>query len=242
MNFIYNNLAIQSNVIDAAYRSGVKKLLFLGSSCIYPRNCPQPMKEEYLLTGPLEPTNEWYAIAKIAGIKMCQAYRRQFGFNAICLQPTNLYGPNDNFDLENSHVLPALIRKIYEATSLGKKEVTIWGTGKPRREFMHVDDFAEAALFLMLNYDAEEIINIGVGKDVSITELAELICKLIGFKGKIIFDSNKPDGMPRKLLDATRLRALGWESRISLERGIKMTLEWYSENLEKTRGINTGTR
>ncbi len=229
-DFIRDNLQIQTNVIDAAYRHGVKKLLFLGSSCIYPKYAPQPMKEEYLLTGPLEPTNEWYAVAKIAGIKMAQAYRRQYGFNAISLMPTNLYGPGDNFDLETSHVIPALIRKFHEAKVEGRPHVVVWGTGKPRREFLHVDDLADAALFLMKNYDSEEIINVGVGEDVSIRELAELIQDVVGFEGEIVFDTTKPDGTPRKLLDVSRLQALGWKARIPLREGLASTYRWYVEN------------
>jgi len=229
-DFIRDNLQIQTNVIDAAYRSRVKKLLFLGSSCIYPKFAPQPMKEEYLLTGSLEPTNEWYAVAKIAGIKMVQAYRRQYGFNAISLMPTNLYGPGDNFDLETSHVIPALIRKFHEAKVQGKPRVVVWGTGKPRREFLHVDDLADAALFLMQNYDGEEIINVGVGEDVSIRELAELIRDVVGYEGEIVFDTTKPDGTPRKLLDVSRLHALGWRARISLREGLGQTYRWYLEN------------
>ncbi len=229
-DFIRDNLQIQTNVIDAAYRNGVKKLLFLGSSCIYPKYAPQPMKEEYLLTGPLEPTNEWYAVAKIAGIKMAQAYRRQYGFNAISLMPTNLYGPGDNFDLETSHVIPALIRKFHEAKVEGRPHVVVWGTGKPRREFLHVDDLADAALFLMNNYDGEEIINVGVGEDVSIRELAELIQDVVGFEGEIVFDTTKPDGTPRKLLDVSRLQALGWKAKIPLREGLASTYRWYVEN------------
>ena len=229
-DFIRDNLQIQTNVIDAAYRHGVKKLLFLGSSCIYPKYAPQPMKEEYLLTGPLEPTNEWYAVAKIAGIKMAQAYRRQYGFNAISLMPTNLYGPGDNFDLETSHVIPALIRKFHEAKVEGRPHVVVWGTGKPRREFLHVDDLADAALFLIENYDGEEIVNVGVGEDVSIRELAELIRDVVGFKGEIVFDTTKPDGTPRKLLDVSRLHALGWRASIPLRKGLEQTYAWYRAN------------
>lgn len=229
-DFIRVNLQIQSNVIDAAFRSGTKKLLFLGSSCIYPKFAPQPMKEEYLLTGPLEPTNEWYAVAKIAGIKTCQAYRRQFGFNAISVMPTNLYGPGDNFDLGSSHVLPALIRKFHEARLSGSKEVVVWGTGMPKREFFHVDDLADAALFLMKSYDSEEIINVGVGEDISIRELAELIREIVGYGGEIRFDVSKPDGTPRKLLDISKMRSLGWRYRIGLREGIERTYEWYREH------------
>ena len=225
--FIYDNLAIQTNVIDAAYRAGVAKLQFLGSSCIYPKLAPQPLKEEHLLTGPLEPTNEWYAIAKIAGIKMAQAYRQQYGFRSISLMPTNLYGPGDNFDLHSSHVLPALIRKIHEAAREEAPEVVIWGTGSPRREFLHVDDLADAALFLMLNYDEPEIVNVGSGEEITIRELAEMIAHAAGFSGELCFDPARPDGTPRKLLDTSRLRALGWNPKISLKEGIASTYEWY---------------
>jgi GDP-L-fucose synthase len=209
----------------------VKKLLFLGSSCIYPKFAPQPLKEEYLLTGALEPTNEWYAIAKIAGIKLCQAYRRQYGFNAISLMPTNLYGPGDNFDLQSSHVLPALLRKFHEAKVTGVSEVVVWGTGAPRREFLHVDDLAAATLFLMDQYEAEEIINVGVGTDVSIRELAALIATVVGYQGALCFDTSKPDGTPRKLLDVTRLQTLGWQPRIGLQEGIAQTYQWYTQHL-----------
>ncbi|PTQ51394.1 MAG: GDP-L-fucose synthetase [Brockia lithotrophica] len=229
-DFIRDNLLIQTNVIDAAYRSGVKKLLFLGSSCIYPKYAPQPIKEEYLLSGKLEPTNEPYAIAKISGIIMCQSYRRQYGFNAISLMPTNLYGPGDNFDLETSHVLAALIRKFAEAKESGAQEVVVWGTGTPRREFLHVDDLADAALFLMRNYDDGEIINVGVGEDIRISELAELIADVVGFRGRIVYDTSKPDGTPRKLLDVSKLTALGWRPKISLREGIRQTYEWYVSN------------
>ncbi len=208
-SFIRDNLLIQDNVIDAAHRSGVGKFVFLGSSCIYPKLAPQPIKEDYLLTGPLEPTNEWYAIAKIAGVKMCQAYRREFGFKAISLMPTNLYGPGDNFDLQNSHVLPALIRRFHEAKVRGDESVTVWGTGTPRREFLHVDDLADAVLYLLQVYDAEPIVNIGWGQDVTIRELAGLVMSAIGYSGRLIFDSTKPDGTPRKLLDVSRLDRLG---------------------------------
>jgi GDP-L-fucose synthase len=228
--FIRSNLMVQSNVIHAAHEYGTKKMLFLGSSCIYPKLAPQPMKEDYLLTGPLEPTNQWYAIAKIAGIKMCQAYRRQYGFNAISIMPTNLYGPGDNFDLEGSHVLPALLRKFHEAKEAEKPEVVVWGTGKPRREFLHVDDLAEAALFLMENYDDTEIINVGAGKDISVGELAELIKEIIGCKSEIVFDSSKPDGTPQKLLDISRIEKLGWKPKISLREGIESTYKWLIED------------
>jgi len=233
--FIRDNLLIQDNVIDSAHRSGVAKFVFLGSSCIYPKLAPQPIKEDYLLTGPLEPTNEWYAIAKIAGVKMCQAYRREYGFNAISLMPTNLYGPGDNFDLQNSHVLPALVRRIHEAKVRGDDHVAIWGTGAPRREFLHVDDLADAVLYLLQNYDAEPIVNIGWGEDITIRELAELVLSVIGYSGRLEFDSSKPDGTPRKLLDVTRLTNLGWKPRISLEAGIAQTYAWFKEHLTDAR-------
>ena len=228
-DFIYQNLQVQNNVIHNSYLHGVRKLLFLGSSCIYPRNCPQPIKEEYLLTGPLEPTNEPYAIAKIAGIKMCQSYNRQYGANFISVMPTNLYGPNDNFDLENSHVLPALIRKFHEAKINNQNEVVVWGTGAAKREFLHVDDLAEACVFLMNNYDSSEIINIGAGEDVTIKELAEMIKEVIGFTGDIMWDATKPDGTPRKLLDVSKLHNLGWKHKIGLSEGLKMAYEWYKK-------------
>lgn len=233
--FIRDNLLIQDNVIDAAYRSGVGKFVFLGSSCIYPKLSPQPIKEEYLLTGPLEPTNEWYAIAKIAGVKMCQAYRREFGFNAISLMPTNLYGPGDNFDLQNSHVLPALIRRFHDAKVRGDESVTVWGTGTPRREFLHVDDLADAVLYLLQNYDSEPIVNIGWGQDVTICELAELCMSVVGYSGRLIFDTTKPDGTPRKLLDVTRLTGLGWQPRIQLKNGIERTYGWFKEHFADAR-------
>ena len=238
--FIYSNITIQTNVIHAAYRASVKKLLFLGSSCIYPRDCPQPMKEEYLLSGKLEPTNEPYAVAKVAGIKMCQSYNRQYGTNFISVMPTNLYGPGDNFDLETSHVLAALIRKFHEAKvgagsgfggGGGENAVSVWGTGSPRREFLHVDDLADACVFLMGQYDDSEIINIGVGKDISVKELAQVIKDIVGFKGKIRFDPSKPDGTPRKLLDISKLESLGWRARISLREGIRQTYGWYLESI-----------
>lgn len=226
-DFIGENLAIQTNVIDAAWRSGVQKLLFLGSSCIYPREAPQPMREDCLLTGPLEPTNQWYAIAKIAGLKMAQAYRIQHGFDAICAMPTNLYGPGDNFHPDNSHVLPALIRKFTEAAATGQDTVTIWGTGRPRREFLHVDDLADACVFLMAHYSDSEPVNIGWGEDVTIAELAQLVADATGFRGQLRFDTSRPDGTPRKLLDVSRLRALGWRPRIELRAGITSTIDWY---------------
>jgi GDP-L-fucose synthase len=226
-DFLRDNLAIQTNVIDSAWRHGVRKLLFLGSSCIYPKLAPQPIREEYLLTGELEPTNEWYAIAKIAGILMCQAYRKQYGFNAISLMPTNLYGPGDNFDLQNSHVLPALLRKFVEAAESNAPEVVIWGSGSPRREFLHVDDLADAALFLMLHYDSPEIINVGTGEDVTIRELAETIGGMTGYRGRLAFDASKPDGTPRKLLDVSRIHDIGWKANIALDRGVADTYDWY---------------
>jgi GDP-L-fucose synthase len=233
--FIRDNLLIQDNVIDAAYRSGVEKFVFLGSSCIYPKLSPQPIKEEYLLTGPLEPTNEWYAIAKIAGVKMCQAYRREFGFNAISLMPTNLYGPGDNFDLQNSHVLPALIRRFHEAKVRGDETVTVWGTGTPRREFLHVEDLADAVLYLLHTYDGEPIVNVGWGQDVTIRELAEIVMSAVGYGGRLLFDSSKPDGTPRKLLDVTRLSELGWQPRIPLKNGIERTYAWFKEHSADAR-------
>lgn len=225
--FIYGNLQIQCNVINSSYLNNVKKLCFLGSSCIYPKLAPQPMKEEYLLDGKLEETNEPYAISKIAGIKMCESYNRQFGTNYISVMPTNLYGPNDNFDLSSSHVLPALIRKFIEAKESNSPTVKIWGSGKPKREFLFVDDMAEATVFLMQNYNSSEIINIGSGKDISISELAELLKELTGFNGEIIYDSSKSDGTPRKLLDVTKINKLGWTAETSLKEGIKKTIEWY---------------
>lgn len=228
--FIRDNLLIQTNVIDAAYRNNTKKLLFLGSSCIYPKFAPQPMKEEHLLTGELEPTNEWYAIAKIAGIKMCQAYKKQYGFNAISLMPTNLYGPGDNFNLENSHVMPALIRKFHDAKVNNLPEVEVWGSGSPKREFLHVDDMAEASVFLMNTYDGIDFVNVGVGDDISIKELAEMIKDIVGFKGSLSFDSSKPDGTPRKLLDVSKLENEGWKAGISLKKGIATTYEWFVNN------------
>jgi GDP-L-fucose synthase len=228
--FLQDNLVIQTNIIDAAYRNGTRKLLFLGSSCIYPKHAPQPMPEDCLLTGPLEPTNEWYAIAKIAGLKMCQAYRKQYGFNAISAMPTNLYGPGDNFSLKSSHVLPALLRKIHEAKEAGATEVEVWGTGTPRREFLHVDDLADACVFLMRNYDGDGWVNVGWGRDETIAELADTIRRVVGFTGSLRFDSSKPDGTPRKLLDTTRLTALGWSPKIGLEAGIRSTYEWFLNN------------
>ena len=234
-DFIRDNLMMQSNVIDAAYRNKAEKLLFLGSSCIYPKLAEQPIKEEYLLTGPLEPTNEWYAIAKIAGIKMCQAYHKQHGFDAISLMPTNLYGPGDNFNLENSHVIPALMRKFHEAKIHHEKTVTVWGTGKPYREFLHVEDMAEACVFLMNNYNEPGIVNVGVGTDVTIKDLAGLVGEAVGFEGEIVFDTSKPDGTPRKLLDTSKINALGWKARISLRDGLASTYQWFLEHEDRFR-------
>lgn len=229
--FIYENLAIQTNVIHGSYRHGVKKLLFLGSSCIYPKFTPQPIKEEYLLSGQLEPTNEPYAIAKIAGIKMCQAYNRQYGTCFIAVMPTNLYGPNDNYDLANSHVMPALIRKFHEAKEKNQPAVTVWGTGTPRREFLHVTDLADACIFIMQQYAENEIVNIGTGRDLTIQELAELVKEVVGYQGEIVFDPAKPDGTPRKLLDVAKLTQLGWQAKIPLRQGIADTYAWYTGTL-----------
>jgi len=233
-DFIRTNLQIEINVIDAAYRHDVRKLLFLGSSCIYPKHSPQPMKEEHFLTGKLEPTNDAYAIAKIAGIMMCESYNRQYGTNFIAAMPTNLYGPNDNFDLQSSHVLPAMIRKFHEAREAGRPEVELWGTGTPRREFLYVEDLADALVFLMTEFDAAEretFVNVGVGEDVSIAELAGLIRDVVGFEGDIAWNTAMPDGTPRKLLDVGKLHALGWSAEHSLEEGIHKTYRWYKENL-----------
>ncbi|HEX4697288.1 MAG TPA: GDP-L-fucose synthase [Candidatus Udaeobacter sp.] len=230
VEFLLANLRIQNNVIRSAYEGGVRKLLFLGSSCIYPKLAPQPIPETALLSGPLEPTNEAYAIAKIAGIKLCQAYSREYGANFISAMPTNLYGPNDNFDLETSHVLAALIRKAHEAKNRKTRELIVWGSGKPRREFLHVDDLASACLLLLDKYDSPEIINVGYGEDISVRELAELICDVVGFNGELAWDATKPDGTPRKLLDVTRIRALGWQPEIALREGIARTYEWFLAN------------
>jgi len=230
VEFLLENLQMQNNVIRSAHKAGVGKLLFLGSSCIYPKYAPQPIPETALLSGPLEPTNESYAIAKIAGIKLCQAYARQYGANFISLMPTNLYGSGDNFDLLSSHVLPALLRKAHEAKKRGDREMIVWGSGKPRREFLHVDDLADACLFLLEKYDSPEIINVGCGEDISIRELAELICEIVGFKGDLAWDASKPDGTPRKLLDVSRLHALGWRPTIALRDGIARTYEWFLQN------------
>lgn len=229
-DFIRDNLQIEMNVVDAAHRYGASKLLFLGSSCIYPKFAAQPLREDALLTGPLEPTNEWYSIAKIAGIKLCQAYRKQYNFNAIATMPTNLYGPGDNFDLQASHVLPALLRKFHEGKQRGAAAVEVWGSGRPRREFLHVDDLADAAVFLMRGYDSAEIINVGVGEDISIADLATLVKRVVGFKGDIVLDPTKPDGTPRKLLDVSKLRAMGWSAHIGLEEGLRQTYAWFQEH------------
>jgi len=230
-DFIYDNMLIQNNVIQASHQCGVRKLMFLGSSCIYPKFAPQPLKEEYLLTGALEPTNESYAIAKIAGIKMCQAYRKQYGDDFISVMPTNLYGINDNFDLENSHVLPALLRKFYEAKKGGSKFVTVWGSGKPRREFLYVDDLADACFFLMKNYSNSEIVNIGTGSDVTIAELSGMIADVTGFKGEIVYDASKPDGTPVKRLDVSKLSGLGWKAKTDIYNGIEQTYAWFRKHM-----------
>ena len=236
VEFLLENLQIQNNLIAASFEFGVKKLLFLGSSCVYPKLAPQPIREESLLAGPLEPTNEPYAIAKIAGIKLCQAYAQQYGMDFICAMPTNIYGPGDNFDLEKSHVLAALIRKVHEAKLRNQREVTIWGTGTPRREFLHADDLADALGFLLENYDSSEIINVGCGEDLTIRELVEIVAQVIGFEIDLVFDTTKPDGTPRKLLDTTRLQALGWKPQISLNDGIRQTYQWFLESSAQLRG------
>lgn len=230
-DFIRENLAIQTNVIEAARRCGVSKLLFLGSSCIYPRLAPQPIREESLLTGPLEPTNEAYAVAKIAGYMMCRSYWRQYGFRAISLMPTNLYGPNDNFDPLASHVLPGLIRRFHEAKTAGLPEVTVWGSGTPRRELMHADDLADAAVMMMRTYESPDIVNVGTGEDVAIADLAALVKDVVGFRGQLTFDTSKPDGMPRKTLDVSRIHALGWRSKIALAEGVRETYRWFLDNI-----------
>ena len=235
--FLYDNLMMEVNVIHAAHLSGVKKLLALGSTCIYPKMAPQPLNEDALMSGSLEPTNEWYAVAKIAGIKMCQAYRRQYGSHFIAAMPTNLYGQGDNFDLEKSHVMPAMIRKFHEAKLAGSDQVTLWGTGSPLREFLHVDDLADACLFLLENYDEPGIINIGVGEDLKIAELADIVRDVVGFKGEIVYDTTKPDGTPRKLVDTARINALGWKAKIGLHDGIRQTYEWFLENTGSLRGV-----
>ena len=233
--FIYDNLMIQSNVIEAAHVTGVKKLLFLGSSCIYPKMCPQPIKEEYLMTGPLEPTNSAYAVAKIAGIEMLKSFKQEYGFNGIALMPTNLYGPGDNFHPLNSHVLPGLMHRFHEAEENGDSSVTVWGTGSPLREFLHVDDLADASLHLMLRYNSADPINVGSGEEVSIKDLAEMIKTTVRFRGKLEWDSSKPDGTPRKYLDISKLKALGWSPKITLEQGLKQTYEWYLRNSDLIR-------
>jgi len=237
-DFIYQNLQVQNNVIHNAYKNGVKKLLFLGSSCIYPRDCAQPIKEEYFMTGPLEKTNDAYAMAKIAGIKMCQSYNKQYGTKFMAVMPTNLYGPNDNFDLESSHVLPALLRKFHDAKVENKPEVVIWGTGSPMREFLHVDDLADACVYLMNTYDGSDIVNIGTGEDIAIANLAELIKKVVGYEGKITNDTTKPDGTPRKLLDVSKLHSLGWQHKTELEEGLKITYDWFLKNHVKSQAQN----
>lgn len=235
VDFLYDNLMIEANIIQSAYETGVEKLLFLGSSCIYPKLAQQPMTESALLTGPLEPTNEWYAIAKIAGIKLCQAYRRQYGADFISAMPTNLYGPEDNFNLAGSHVLPALMRKAHEAKLAGRTEIEVWGTGAPRRELLHVDDLADALVFLMNGYSDHEHVNVGTGEDVSIRELAGIVCRAVGFDGGLCFDASKPDGTPRKLLDVSKLAALGWRAQIGLEEGVAATYRWFLESADRVR-------
>ncbi len=232
--FLRDNLHMAANMIDAAWRNGVKKLLFLGSSCIYPKHAPQPLREECLLEGGLEPTNQWYAMAKLAGLKMCQAYRRQYGFNAIALLPTNLYGPDDNFDLESAHVLPALLRKIDEAHAARARSVPVWGSGTPRREFMYVDDLADACLYTMERYDGEEPLNVGWGSDLTIGELAQGLARVVGFEGRFEFDRSKPDGTPRKVLDTSKLTALGWRPRVDLPTGLALTYDWYCRSARRT--------
>lgn len=235
--FIYDNLMMEANIVHAAWQHQVKKLLALGSTCIYPKLAPQPLKEEYLLTGPLEPTNEWYAVAKIAGIKLCQAYRKQYGCRFIAAMPTNLYGPGDNFDLEKSHVLPALIRKFHDARLNNRPVVTLWGTGKALREFLHVDDMADASVFLLEHYDDGEIVNIGVGHDISIAELAAMVSEVVGYHGAIAYDTGKPDGTPRKLVDVSKINGLGWSASRDLRAGIEQTYRWFLENQSQLRGV-----
>lgn len=234
-DFIYDNLVIETNIIHAAHKAQVKKLLFLGSTCIYPKLAPQPLKEEYLLTGPLEPTNEWYAVAKIAGIKLCQAYRRQHGSDFISAMPTNLYGPGDNYDLEKSHVIPAMLRKMHEAKQQNAASVTLWGTGTPLREFLHVDDLADALLFLMERYSGESHVNVGVGHDLTIRELAETVQQVVGFEGELVFDSSKPDGTPRKLVDTTLINGLGWQAKVALRDGLSEAYAWFVEHHDEAR-------
>ena len=234
-DFIYDNLVIETNIIHAAHLQGVKKLLFLGSTCIYPKLAPQPLKEEYLLSGPLEPTNEWYAVAKIAGIKLCQAYRRQHGRDFVAAMPTNLYGPGDNYDLDKSHVIPAMLRKMHEAKIHGEPSVTLWGTGTPRREFLHVDDLADALLFLMQRYSGESHVNVGVGQDLTIRDLAEMVREVVGFAGELAFDTSKPDGTPRKLVDTTLINSLGWRAKTPLEEGLAAAYAWFVEHHAEAR-------
>ena len=245
-DFLYDNLMIEANIVHAAYKSGVKKLLLLGSTCIYPKLAPQPIPEDALLTGPLEPTNEWYAVAKIAGIKLCQAYRRQYGCDFIAAQPTNLYGPGDNFDLETSHVLPALMRKAHEARQDGAGEMVVWGSGTPLREFMHVDDLADAIVFLMRTYSGDSHVNVGTGEEISIRRLAETIAEAVGFSGRLTFDASKPDGTPRKLTDTTRLHEMGWTHSIDFLSGIKRTYDWYLDHVSRESAADrpgaSGTR
>jgi len=238
--FIYDNLMIHGTVVHAAHRSGVTKLLYLGSSCIYPRDCPQPMKEEYLLTGPLEPSNEWYALAKIAGIKLCQSYRRQYGSNFVSAMPTNLYGPHDNFDFESSHVLPALMRRFHDAKESGQSAVTVWGSGTPKREFLHVGDLADACLFLMRHWDQDEHVNVGTGVELSIRELAEEIRSVVAPEVELLFDATKPDGTPRKLLDVSKLHAAGWRHKVDLREGIETTYEWFQQSLKQGDRLRFG--
>jgi GDP-L-fucose synthase len=235
VEFLLHNINIQNNLIEAAADFDTRKLLFLGSSCIYPKMAPQPITEDALLTGPLEPTNDAYALAKIAGIKLCQAYARQYGKNFISAMPTNLYGPHDNFDLHNSHVLPALIRKVHEAKQTGHRRITVWGSGKPRREFLHADDLAEACVFLLEHYDKPDLINVGCGEDITIRDLAETVCDVLGFEGTLEFDTSKPDGTPRKLLDISKIKALGWTPKISLRDGIADAYRWFLENVDHVR-------
>ena len=234
-DFLYDNLMIEANIFGAAHKADVGRFLFLGSSCIYPKMAPQPIPEDALLTGPLEPTNEWYAIAKIAGIKLAQAFRRQYGRDYISAMPTNLYGPGDNFDLKSSHVLPALIRKAHEARLAGDSEITVWGTGTPRREFLHADDCADALVFLLKNYSGDEHVNVGSGEDIAILDLTRLVCEVVGFEGEIVHDLEKPDGTPRKLMSADKIRGLGWAPRIGLEEGIRQTYDWFLENVASQR-------
>jgi GDP-L-fucose synthase len=234
-DFIYDNLVIETNIIEAAHRQQVKKLLFLGSTCIYPKLAPQPLKEEYLLTGPLEPTNEWYAVAKIAGIKLCQAYRRQHGSDFISAMPTNLYGPGDNYDLEKSHVIPAMLRKMHEAKQRGDAQVTLWGTGTPLREFLHVDDLAAALLFLMEHYSGESHVNVGVGHDLTIRALAETVQDVVGFDGELVFDASKPDGTPRKLVDTSLINGMGWQPKIALRDGLAAAYDWFVTHYDEAR-------